>query len=226
MISLEDDFSLSFEFEKHLELAGKNDAKEMCKYYLKGHCSKGSSCPFRHLKPEKAVVCKHWLRGLCKKGDRCEFLHEYDPKRMPECWFYAKYLECTNPECFFLHINPDDKIKNCPWYHRGFCKHGPKCRYKHNLALACPSYLAGFCLKGPTCKFIHPSFEIPKEEDYQMRQVTIIQPITIKPQAPREQKPQEPRSLESVLCFKCGQKGHYANKCPSRRSMMGTDDGY
>ncbi|XP_018424452.1 PREDICTED: cleavage and polyadenylation specificity factor subunit 4-like, partial [Nanorana parkeri] len=80
-------------------------------------------CPFRHLTGEKTVVCKHWLRGLCKKGDQCEFLHEYDMERMPECYFYSKFGECSNKDCPFLHIDPASKIKDCPWYDRGFCKH-------------------------------------------------------------------------------------------------------
>lgn len=95
------------------------------------------------------MVCKHWLRGLCKKGDQCEFLHEYDMTKMPECYFYSKFGlyfppvllviyghlkkrlsvcilagECSNKECPFLHIDPESKIKDCPWYDRGFCKHG------------------------------------------------------------------------------------------------------
>lgn len=110
-------------------------------------------CPFRHISGEKTVVCKHWLRGLCKKGDQCEFLHEYDMTKMPECYFYSKFGlflspvllvikgcvlydikmrlsvcvlvgECSNKECPFLHIDPESKIKDCPWYDRGFCKHG------------------------------------------------------------------------------------------------------
>lgn len=32
--------------------------------------------------------------------------------------------ECSNKECPFLHIDPESKIKDCPWYDRGFCKHG------------------------------------------------------------------------------------------------------
>jgi hypothetical protein len=43
---------------------------------------------------------------------------------MPECWFYTKLGECTNPECQYLHIDPNSKIKECAWYARGFCKHG------------------------------------------------------------------------------------------------------
>jgi hypothetical protein len=32
--------------------------------------------------------------------------------------------ECSNKECQYLHIDPQSKIKDCPWYDRGFCKHG------------------------------------------------------------------------------------------------------
>ncbi|XP_014674230.1 PREDICTED: cleavage and polyadenylation specificity factor subunit 4-like [Priapulus caudatus] len=31
---------------------------------------------------------------------------------------------CSNKECPFLHIDPESKIKDCPWYDRGFCRHG------------------------------------------------------------------------------------------------------
>ncbi|XP_025719474.1 cleavage and polyadenylation specificity factor subunit 4 isoform X5 [Callorhinus ursinus] len=95
----------------------------VCEFFLKAACGKGGMCPFRHISGEKTVVCKHWLRGLCKKGDQCEFLHEYDMTKMPECYFYSKFGECSNKECPFLHIDPESKIKDCPWYDRGFCKH-------------------------------------------------------------------------------------------------------
>ncbi len=89
MLSADDEFELRFNFEEVLEDidmrdATKEQSKEICKFFLKGHCMKGKECVFRHVRPEKAVVCKHWLRGLCKKGEACEFLHEYDPKKMPE----------------------------------------------------------------------------------------------------------------------------------------------
>lgn len=174
----------------------------------------GAMCPFRHISGEKTVVCKHWLRGLCKKGDQCEFLHEYDMTKMPECYFYSKFGllilhfpfksdcictveillifnvcvagECSNKECPFLHIDPESKIKDCPWYDRGFCKHGkccsvmilsfyqllhakneiwcvflfsgPDCRHRHTRRVICVSYLVGFCPEGKSCKFMQYVF--------------------------------------------------------------------
>lgn len=63
----------------------------VCQFYPRGTCSKGASCPFRHVRGDRTIVCKHWLRGLCKKGDQCEFLHEYDMTKMPECYFYSRF---------------------------------------------------------------------------------------------------------------------------------------
>jgi len=63
----------------------------ICSFFLQSTCSKGSLCPFRHIKGERAIVCKHWLRGLCKKGDDCEFLHEFDMSKMPECYFFSRF---------------------------------------------------------------------------------------------------------------------------------------
>ncbi|NWT41438.1 CPSF4 factor, partial [Chroicocephalus maculipennis] len=112
----------------------------------------GVRCPFQHVGREKTVVCKHWLRGLCKKGDRCDFLHEYDVTKMPECYFYSKFGECSNKDCPFLHINAS--ATGCPWYDRGFCRHGPLCKYKHMRRVMCTNYLVGFCPEGPKCKFM------------------------------------------------------------------------
>jgi cleavage and polyadenylation specificity factor subunit 4 len=126
-------------------LQQQQQQQNVCKYFLKGTCHRGTQCSFFHPKDARGVVCKHYLRGLCSKGDLCEFLHEvrtflcdlnrrlnppkqtyiqYNLKRMPECWFFTKYGECSNPECLYLHIDPASKIKPCPWYARGFCKHG------------------------------------------------------------------------------------------------------
>ena len=158
-----------------------------------GGCPLGPlHCPLRHTQPSAqnfqppkqlpthprdrerlATVCKHWLRGLCKKGDACEFLHEYNLRRMPECWWYAKYGYCSaGDECLYAH--PKERKVECPDYKRGFCKlgelelvsfsdmtvslngsmlrcEGPTCPRKHVRRVACQNYLTGFCPLGPEC---------------------------------------------------------------------------
>lgn len=47
------------------------------------------------------------------------------------CWPLTG--ECSNKECPFLHIDPESKIKDCPWYDRGFCKHGRLCSVVGNM---------------------------------------------------------------------------------------------
>ncbi|PKC17306.1 putative cleavage and polyadenylation specificity factor subunit 4-like protein [Rhizophagus irregularis] len=147
----------SFDFEDFIKteigLGNNSDSDQICQDFLRGTCTKGMKCEFKHTTNfrEKAVVCKHWLRGLCKKGDQCEFLHEFNMRKMPECWFYSRYGECSNEDCMYLHIDPESKIKECAWYARGFCKHGPHCRHKHVRKVVCQLYLSGFCPKGSDC---------------------------------------------------------------------------
>ncbi|CAK5066194.1 unnamed protein product [Meloidogyne enterolobii] len=144
-------------------------------------CTMGALCPLRHIIKDKQVVCKHWLRGLCKKGDQCEFLHEYD------------LIACSNRECPFRHIDPESKIKDCPWYDRGFCRHGPYCKNRHRRRVICPFYLLGFCLDGPLCKFSHASFDLPLVE---------AQPkLNFRPNY-------------GVTCHNCHERGHKATHCP------------
>ncbi|KAI7818291.1 hypothetical protein BC939DRAFT_427968 [Gamsiella multidivaricata] len=225
----------SFDFEEYVRnevglditnMAKKNgeNGDNICRFFLKGHCSKGNNCPFRHVRtdPSKAVVCKHWLRGLCKKGDNCEFLHEYNLRKMPECWFYSKYGECNSgSECIYLHIDPESKIKDCPWYARGFCKHGPNCRHKHTRKVLCQNYVTGWCPQGSNCPNGHPKYELPPPnwDDGQG-----ARPMPQERSFERDETQQRPngesfptRNLEDVTCFKCQQKGHYANRCPQGR---------
>ncbi|KAJ3187741.1 Cleavage and polyadenylation specificity factor subunit 4 [Gaertneriomyces sp. JEL0708] len=213
--------NLAFEFEpflvSDLNLDISRDkasaGSDVCKFYLKGFCHKGANCQFKHARSGKTVVCKHWLRGLCKKGDLCEFLHEYNLKKMPECWFYQKYGECSNPECMYLHVDPESKTKECPWYMRGFCKLGPDCPNKHIRKALCLDYVTGFCPKGPECSFGHPKFEInpvsvPLDASF---------PDMSKGQMQYGDGQRNYRPLSEVTCFRCGEKGHYANHCPKRR---------
>ena len=84
-----------------------------------------------------------------------------DQDRMPECLFFQYYGECNNKDCIFLHTRKEDRAKECEWYERGFCKHGPRCRNRHMRKKVCAHYLAGFCPEGPSCPLAHPHFSLP-----------------------------------------------------------------
>ncbi|XP_057310364.1 cleavage and polyadenylation specificity factor subunit 4-like [Hydractinia symbiolongicarpus] len=165
----------------------------ICDFFISHRCHRGQLCPLRHVSGNQMVVCKHWLRGLCKKGDDCEFLHKYDMEKMPECYFFIKYGQCSNKECPFLHLNPADKIKDCPWYDRGFCKHGPHCKNRHVRRIMCVNYLCGFCPDGKKCKFSHPRFEVQMVED---------------------RKP-----FAHIVCHACGEQGHKSTHCAVARRL-------
>lgn len=111
--------------------------------------------------------------------------------KMPECYFYSRFNACHNKECPFLHIDPESKIKDCPWYDRGFCRHGPHCRHRHVRRVLCTNYLAGFCPDGELCKFMHPRFELPPA-----------------PEIPKDQLLKRPPT-----CHFCGELGHKASYC-------------
>ncbi|KRH92931.1 Polyadenylation factor I complex, subunit, Yth1 (CPSF subunit) [Pseudoloma neurophilia] len=153
---------LTFDFEDYLNhnlhLSEHQDI--YCKDFQNGNCFR-KNCKFYHVKLDNAVVCKHWLRGLCKKNKNCEFLHEYNLKKMPECFFFSKYGECSNQECVFLHIDPNSISRECLWYKRGFCRHGLLCRNKHVKKRLCLNYFYGFCKDGPNCPYGHPKSEMP-----------------------------------------------------------------
>jgi len=215
------------QLERRKETVGGGN---VCKFYQKGTCMKGSGCQYRHsrARQEKSTVCKHWWRGLCKKAEECEFLHQLDFAKMPPCHFFVNYGQCSNPDCVFRHIKAEDIMKDCPWYARGFCKHGPNCRGKHVRKAACPDYLAGFCKDGPDCKRGHPKHELPIDDGEVTRprgpmmcekchQTGHTAPYC--PLFPSDDgKPKRKmRDVQDVQCFKCGQMGHYANSCTNLR---------
>ncbi|CAM9686442.1 unnamed protein product [Bubo scandiacus] len=211
-----------------------------CEFFHRGLCSKGVQCPFPHVGGEKTVVCEHWLRGLCKKGDGCDFLHEYDATKMPECYFHAKFGECSNKDCPFPHADATSSPVGCPWYDRGFCWNGPLCKYQHTRRVMCTNYLVGFCPEGPKCKFMHlkaglmPSSTDPPKRAGCPWGLVQLDLAAGKQNGCRDVPPMEPpppvtgttqhlwdpkscalgpqSRLEQGICFKCRQKGHHTSK--------------
>lgn len=135
------ELQLEQRIKTEIQPALKLDAdNQICKDFLSpSGCPRGAACPLRHTTPSTAnyvqipvpttvqgrTVCKHWLRGLCKKGADCEFLHEYNLRKMPECYFFTKHGFCSSgDECMYLHITPHQRRPECRSYTAGFCRAG------------------------------------------------------------------------------------------------------
>ncbi|XP_053562980.1 putative cleavage and polyadenylation specificity factor subunit 4-like protein [Bombina bombina] len=175
-------------------------------------------CPFRHLSGEKTVVCKHWLRGLCKKGDLCEFLHEYDMARMPECYFYSKF----GPACKHRHT----RRVICTNYVVGFCPDGPLCKFVHpktDMVMCTDHSKNSVALQRTITSSMPRDPELILKHEGLMMDLPHLQHLTvIRMMHERLKKLQDVacgglRPLEQVTCFKCGERGHYANKCNKNR---------
>ncbi|XP_011912500.1 PREDICTED: cleavage and polyadenylation specificity factor subunit 4 isoform X7 [Cercocebus atys] len=144
----------------------------VCKHWLRGLCKKGDQCEFLHeydmtKMPECYFYSKFALRH--EEPIRVELpgLHGCFSVQ-PHCtgsWGSETLFpgsqgssgECSNKECPFLHIDPESKIKDCPWYDRGFCKHAldlncpweppssPHCRSRPSLRQREPHRSSGSC---------------------------------------------------------------------------------
>jgi len=214
----------------------------VCELYVRASCDKGASCPFRHVRGDKTIVCKHWLRGTCKKGDHCEFLHEYDMSKMPQCYFYAKFRACHAKDCPFRHTDPDwyatpssfdqgPTSRNrqtpilCKNFLAGFCSAGSNCTNAHPRS-ALPSVSDHG--DQDTKKFV-VNCHYCGEEGHKVSQCSNLageqqdvheQTRSRFPFAQTQKRFQNPdrewrrfKPLDEIVCYKCGDLGHFANKC-------------
>jgi len=103
--------------KQHLTQLAKT---EMCRFYMRNRCSKGSACPFAHdaneirLKPDlqKTSMCRVFMEaGVCHQ---------------PGCTFAHSGAELRTQTYFF-------KTKICRFANTGRCKHGSNCRFAHDV---------------------------------------------------------------------------------------------
>lgn len=212
MFFTDDAADTHFDFENTLPPEPKRKEKglKICRDFQNGKCNLGDACPQRHvitnLISVQTTVCRHWLRGACVNGENCLYLHEYVDRFVPQCAFFERIGECTNPECPFSHERPQDKMPECAAYRRGFCPQGPRCELRHVQREACPFYLAGFCPLGPRCPLGHPVQEL-----YDSASVTkrILAKMLV-------ERADDPTFNRTAVCYRpgCFDPGHLSTNCP------------
>ncbi|CAD6581563.1 MAG: RNA-binding component of cleavage and polyadenylation factor [Cyphobasidiales sp. Tagirdzhanova-0007] len=215
---------------------------QICRAHLTpSGCSEGHLCPKRHTNPSSLnyapppvhtsshskTVCKHWLRGLCKKGLDCEFLHEYNLRKMPECWFFTKHGFCSSgDECMYLHITPHQRRPECRSYTAGFCRaEGLECKHAH------PSFIASEVER--LCTRSHERMgELYRNRDRDWpgdsgggyanhgglnlaERGDAVSGDVVMDGGSGGRRPLPGRILKGITCFKCTQMGHLASQCPN-----------
>lgn len=160
--------SLKFQFESVLEEVDENEKENFDKHMAELTDEKR--------KKFHIVVCDRWIETHCVYGDRCQSLHEYDLDKMKKCDFYEKQGKCSKLFCKYKHEDVKQRGQDCPYYVRGFCRHGSiKCNKRHHFdpsAGVCVNYLAGFCPDGNKCHFKHCKWVEEAQNQKNQQQVT------------------------------------------------------
>ncbi|CAH8667764.1 unnamed protein product [Schistosoma bovis] len=197
----------------HIDPASK---VQDCPWYDRGFCRNGPLCRNRHV---RRVACKNYINGFCPKGRECKYAH-------PIWWPLPGSDQDTQKSRWICHY-----CSKFPLHHIlciSFCLSTLKCTVF--CILDERGHKIQFCLK------LSPEERLRLQEQQRMQNIStggaalpqqgvnpgsrfvserlkfggLMGTSQAAPTGPR-QGPQKP--LDEVTCFKCGEKGHYANRC-------------
>jgi len=121
---------------------------QICSFWKKGKCKRGSSCTFAHGNEElnepvvlEVIACPFHRAGFCRLGDKCRNLHDDigadDPApQVCKFWQMNKCREGSN--CKFSHGEMQRsqsayirRASLCQFQSSGVCKFGDRCLQAH-----------------------------------------------------------------------------------------------
>lgn len=203
-----------------------------CPWYDRGFCRHGPSCRHRHV---RRVLCKNYLAGFCPEGKACKHMHprfelppaadlsKEMPKRPPVCHYCG---ELGHKASFCPKLPPEqreaqlkaDELK----YRQIALMKQQNPQYNHHLQQKLQGQLREQQENAGNDENGEP---MPPNQQILSQLPPSMPPPGFQPHGgfhghnnhhqggPRP--PFQPRKLEDITCFKCGAKGHYANRCYS-----------
>lgn len=205
----------------------KGDRTIVCKHWLRGLCKKGDQCEFLHeYDMTKMPECYFYSRFNACHNKECPFLHIDPESKIKDCPWYDRGFCRHGPNCRHRHV----RRVLCMNYVAGLCGDGPECKFMHpRFELPQPTdmtqkdgkkvvIVCHFCGEsGHKALYCHKMPQEMKEAEAK-QQAKQANSGTVKAvgEEVKESGLLKPglKPLEEVTCFKCGCKGHYANKCP------------
>merc|ERR1719420_1455569 len=213
----------------------RGDKTIVCKHWLRGLCKKGDSCEFLHeYDMTKMPECYFYSRFNACHNKECPFLHIDPESKIRDCPWYDRGFCRHGPSCRHRHV----RRTLCLNYLAGFCPKGPeKCPDTHpkfelppiggpddprgtgkKIVITChycgePGHKVSHCAKVPP--------EV-REQHAQMSEYGYghhgFRPYGNPMHSGENRGENRERSgriknLEDIVCYKCGENGHFANRC-------------
>ncbi|XP_074648002.1 cleavage and polyadenylation specificity factor subunit 4-like [Tubulanus polymorphus] len=192
-----------------------------CPWYDRGFCRHGPNCKNRHV---RRVICPNYLCGFCPEGPNCKFMHpkfdipSTDPndktrKTLLICHYCGEFGHKAN-SCFkakdagvltLPNTGPAGQPKN--FTNPATIPLTDRTNQTGGSALSINTGNPG--VGGNTAPVPHtprPFYQQGFRPRFQQHYGHRFQG--------QHNNGTPKRALETVTCYKCGEKGHYANKCP------------
>ncbi|TPP67495.1 Cleavage and polyadenylation specificity factor subunit [Fasciola gigantica] len=177
-----------------------------CPWYDRGFCRNGPLCRNRHV---RRVACKNYINGFCPSGKQCKYAH-------PIWWPLPGSDQDVQKQRWICHYCNErgHKIQFClklPLEERLRLQEQQRTQGSANASVTTPGGAAtaasggGGLVSSGGLGTLGARFAAER-----LKYGGLMNVNQLIGSGPR-QGPQKP--LDEVTCFKCGEKGHYANRC-------------